>query len=70
MTLALRLLQQLWPTDFAFWPESWVLPDDLGQLQIWMQGYKEEHGHAASVIVKPAAGSLGEGIFIWCAESQ
>merc|ERR1711998_344166 len=63
MALSLRLLQQLWPTTFTFWPQSWILPDDFPQLAIWMEEQHTE-GEPANVIVKPSNGSLGGGIFI------
>eukprot|EP00927_Polykrikos_kofoidii_P036811 TRINITY_DN31052_c0_g1_i1.p1 TRINITY_DN31052_c0_g1~~TRINITY_DN31052_c0_g1_i1.p1 ORF type:complete len:747 (-),score=176.38 TRINITY_DN31052_c0_g1_i1:56-2296(-) len=62
MTLALRLLQQLWPEKFRFWPKSWLLPAETEQLRGWLTRKKGE-----TVIVKPADGSLGEGIFL-CAD--
>mmetsp|Transcript_37470 Transcript_37470/g.74309 ORF Transcript_37470/g.74309 Transcript_37470/m.74309 type:complete len:732 (-) Transcript_37470:138-2333(-) len=59
MTLALRLLQQLWPEKFRFWPRSWLLPAETEQLKAWMGKHKDK-----TVIIKPADGSLGEGIFL------
>jgi len=59
MALALRLLQQLWPEKFRFWPKSWLLPAEIEQLKAWMGKHKDK-----TVIVKPADGSLGEGIFL------
>lgn len=61
MALALRLLQKLWPEKFRFWPKSWLLPNETDQLKRWLGKYK---GASGTVIVKPADGSLGEGIFL------
>jgi len=59
MALALRLLQQLWPEKFRFWPKSWLLPAEIEPMKAWMGKHKDK-----TVIVKPADGSLGEGIFL------
>ncbi|CAE8603606.1 unnamed protein product, partial [Polarella glacialis] len=59
MALALRLLQQLWPSKFRFWPKSWLLPAESELLSNWMEKHKGE-----TVIVKPEGGSQGDGIFL------
>jgi len=59
MALALRLLQKLWPQKFKFWPKSWLLPAEIDPLKRWLTKHK-----SSTVIVKPADGSLGEGIFL------
>mmetsp|Transcript_69800 Transcript_69800/g.214038 ORF Transcript_69800/g.214038 Transcript_69800/m.214038 type:complete len:748 (-) Transcript_69800:76-2319(-) len=59
MALGLRLLQKLWPEKFSFWPKSWLLPAEMDQLRRWLGKHKGD-----TVIVKPADGSLGEGIFL------
>lgn len=59
MTLALRLLQQLWPEKFRFFPRSWLLPLETTKLRDWLSRHKGE-----TVIVKPADGSQGDGIFL------
>eukprot|EP00930_Biecheleria_cincta_P056698 TRINITY_DN42773_c0_g1_i1.p1 TRINITY_DN42773_c0_g1~~TRINITY_DN42773_c0_g1_i1.p1 ORF type:complete len:689 (-),score=158.28 TRINITY_DN42773_c0_g1_i1:707-2746(-) len=59
MALALRMLQQLWPEKFRFWPKSWLLPAETDLLARWMDKHKNQ-----TVIVKPEGGSQGEGIFL------
>lgn len=59
MAVALRLLQQLWPERFRFWPRSWLLPTQTDQLRSWLSSHPGQ-----TVIVKPEGGSQGEGIFL------
>ena len=56
MSLALNLLQSIWPTQFKFWPKSWMLPEETPKLLSWLP-----NDGSQTVIVKPAGGSLGEG---------
>ena len=40
MALAIRLLQQMWPEKFSFWPRSWLLPNEIELLSAWLQKHK------------------------------
>jgi len=46
------------PDEFAFSPETWVLPDDAGDLELAMSRSKD------TFIAKPTAGSQGRGIVL------
>jgi len=58
LTRVLNHLKGAFPDEFAFWPLSWVLPQDKEALQQYMSSHK------ATVIAKPTGGSQGRGLVL------
>lgn len=58
--LAVRTAQRLCPSSFAFCPQTWTLPDEMQAVRDYLQA----NGGRSALIVKPGAGSQGEGIFL------
>lgn len=54
-------MQRLFPAEYNFLPDSWVLPDDAGELERQF----DDTGQSKSIfIAKPDAGTQGRGIFL------
>jgi len=56
---ALNLLAKYYPEDFDFFPKTYTFPEDYERLQQDMEARR-----CAQYIVKPSAGSQGEGIYM------
>ena len=55
----LNKLKKIFPDDYNFFPKTWVVPSDLGDLKSFLQGKKKPF-----LIVKPEASCQGKGIFL------
>ena len=53
-------MQLLFPNDFSFYPRTWILPDEYGELLEF--AIKEKK--SPTFILKPDGGSQGDGIFL------
>ena len=56
---ALNMLTKYYPEDFDFFPKTYTFPEDYERLQEDMEAHR-----CAQYIVKPSAGSQGEGIYM------
>ena len=56
---ALNLMAKYYPEDFDFFPKTYVFPDDYDRLRADMEAKR-----SAQYIVKPTAGSQGDGIYL------
>lgn len=52
-------LRKLFPTSYNFFPKTWVVPCDMGDLKAFMSSKKSPY-----VIVKPEASCQGRGIYL------
>lgn len=52
-------LKKIFPENYNFFPRTWVVPCDMGDLKAFMQSKKN-----AYIIVKPEASCQGRGIFL------
>lgn len=52
-------LRKLFPNDYNFFPKTWVVPCDFGELKFFMNSKKNPY-----VIVKPEASCQGRGIYL------
>ena len=59
----MRKMQELHPDDYAFMPESWVLPEEHAAFQRECRRNRE-HSSGAMFIVKPERGCQGRKIFL------
>ena len=55
----LNKLRKIFPDDYNFFPKTWVLPSDLGEIKTFLIQNK-----SAYLIVKPEASCQGRGIFL------
>jgi tubulin polyglutamylase TTLL6/13 len=55
----LNKLRKLFPEDYNFFPRTWVLPSDLGEIKSFLILNKSSY-----LIVKPEASCQGRGIFL------
>ena len=53
-------MQLLFPNDFSFYPRTWILPDEYGELLEFATKEKK----SPTFILKPDGGSQGDGIFL------
>lgn len=58
MATHLNKLRKLFPTDYGFYPKTWMLPTDLYEFK------QETRGTKRTFIVKPEASSQGKGIYL------
>lgn len=58
LTRLMNLGQKLFPGDFSFYPQTYILPEDAERM------HQELQNSAASFIVKPADGAQGDGIYV------
>lgn len=57
-------LRQFFPDDFAFYPRTWLLPEDQESFEAHAQGRKSKGKSQPTYIIKPDEGAQGEGIFL------
>lgn len=55
----LKGMHKLFPSDFEFFPQTWMLPTDLNELKLHNSPFKSR-----TYIVKPEASCQGKGIFL------
>lgn len=60
LTRHINRLQFLFPHEFTFYPKTWILPEEYGELT----GYMSKAKKPPTLIVKPDGGSQGDGIFL------
>lgn len=60
LTRHINRLQMLFPHEISFYPKTWILPEEYGELV----GYMSKAKKPPTLIVKPDGGSQGDGIFL------
>ncbi|XP_068695684.1 tubulin polyglutamylase TTLL11-like [Montipora foliosa] len=60
LTRQINRLQLLFPHEFTFYPKTWILPEEYGELL----AYASKKKKSQTFILKPDGGSQGEGIFL------
>lgn len=60
LTRHINRLQLLFPHEFSFYPKTWILPEEYGELV----GYMNKAKKPPTLIIKPDGGSQGDGIFL------
>ncbi|XP_077441860.1 tubulin polyglutamylase TTLL11 [Vanacampus margaritifer] len=65
LSRAVRIMQELFPVEYDFYPRSWILPDEYQQFSTQLRMAKESDAALnPTFIVKPDGGSQGEGIYL------
>ncbi|XP_071946932.1 tubulin polyglutamylase TTLL11-like [Antedon mediterranea] len=65
LTKLLYQMKQLFPTEFSFFPTSWIIPDEYHKFyQDVMKANDENPNYKPTFIVKPSEGSQGDGIYL------
>ncbi|XP_077354031.1 tubulin polyglutamylase TTLL11 isoform X2 [Festucalex cinctus] len=65
LSRAVRIMQELFPVEYDFYPRSWILPDEYQQFSTQLHMVKESDATLnPTFIVKPDGGSQGEGIYL------
>ncbi|XP_061603613.1 tubulin polyglutamylase TTLL11 [Phyllopteryx taeniolatus] len=65
LSRAVRIMQELFPVEYDFYPRSWILPDEYQQFSTQIRTVKEsDETLDPTFIVKPDGGSQGEGIYL------
>ncbi|XP_019728577.1 tubulin polyglutamylase TTLL11 isoform X2 [Hippocampus comes] len=65
LSRAVRIMQELFPAEYDFYPRSWILPDEYQQFSAQLRAVKERDATLSpTFIVKPDGGSQGEGIYL------
>ncbi|XP_077479503.1 tubulin polyglutamylase TTLL11 [Stigmatopora argus] len=65
LSRAVRIMQELFPLEYDFYPRSWILPDEYQQFSAQIRTVKESDATLhPTFIVKPDGGSQGEGIYL------
>ncbi|XP_061554193.1 tubulin polyglutamylase TTLL11 isoform X2 [Phycodurus eques] len=65
LSRAVRIMQELFPVEYDFYPRSWILPDEYQQFATQIRTVKEsDETLDPTFIVKPDGGSQGEGIYL------
>lgn len=60
LTRQISRLQLLFPQEFSFYPKTWILPEEYGELL----AYASKEKKPPTFISKPDGGSQGDGIFL------
>ena len=60
----LNRMQRFFPADYQFYPRSWSYPEEHHELDKYIK-QKKELGQSPTFILKPSAGSLGVGIYLF-----
>ena len=60
LTRHINRLHFLFPHEFSFYPKTWMLPEEFGEVSAYMSKAKKP----PTLIVKPDGGSQGDGIFL------
>lgn len=60
LTRHINRLQLLFPHEFSFYPKTWILPEEYGELI----AYASKQKKPPTFIIKPDGGSQGDGIFL------
>ena len=60
LTTLLSNMKKLFGTEFSFYPETWILPNDYCDLEVQFVDEKPKF----IFVVKPSVGASGEGIIL------
>uniref|UniRef100_A0A183BM19 Tubulin tyrosine ligase-like family, member 11 n=1 Tax=Globodera pallida TaxID=36090 RepID=A0A183BM19_GLOPA len=69
LTEAIRSMRELFPDEYAFYPQSWVLPAHLDSFKSYCTQQRDA-GKALCFIVKPDEGAQGTGIYLICSYEE
>lgn len=65
LSRAMRMMQELFPDEYDFYPRSWILPEEYQQFSTQIRMVKEKDATLnPTFIVKPDGGSQGDGIYL------
>ncbi|XP_036288791.1 tubulin polyglutamylase TTLL11 isoform X3 [Pipistrellus kuhlii] len=65
LSRAVRIMQNLFPEEYNFYPRSWILPDEFQLFTAQVQMVKEgDPSWRPTFIVKPDGGCQGDGIYL------
>lgn len=65
LSRALRIMQNLFPEEYNFYPRSWILPEEFQLFVSQVQTVKEgDPSWKPTFIVKPDSGCQGDGIYL------
>ncbi|NWT18719.1 TTL11 polyglutamylase, partial [Vireo altiloquus] len=65
LTRAMRIMQDLFPLEYDFYPRSWILPDELSLFVSQFHTAKDsDPSWKPTYIVKPDGGCQGDGIYL------
>ncbi|XP_066112415.1 tubulin polyglutamylase TTLL11 isoform X4 [Saccopteryx bilineata] len=65
LSRAVRIMQNLFPEEYNFYPRSWILPDELQLFAAQVQMVKDDDpSWKPTFIVKPDSGCQGDGIYL------
>ncbi|XP_068105121.1 tubulin polyglutamylase TTLL11 isoform X2 [Hyperolius riggenbachi] len=65
LSRALRTMQELFPEEYNFYPQSWILPDEYHVFSAQVRMAKEnDPSWKPTFIVKPDGGCQGDGIYL------
>ncbi|CAO2597734.1 Tubulin polyglutamylase TTLL11 [Lemmus lemmus] len=65
LSRALRIMQNLFPEEYNFYPRSWILPDEFQLFVTQVQMAKDgDPSWKPTFIVKPDSGCQGDGIYL------
>uniref|UniRef100_A0A8C2VM43 Tubulin polyglutamylase TTLL11 n=3 Tax=Chinchilla lanigera TaxID=34839 RepID=A0A8C2VM43_CHILA len=65
LSRAVRIMQNLFPEEYNFYPRSWILPDEFQLFVAQVQMVKDgDPSWKPTFIVKPDGGCQGDGIYL------
>ncbi|XP_054613958.1 tubulin polyglutamylase TTLL11 isoform X1 [Dunckerocampus dactyliophorus] len=65
LSRSVRTMQELFPEEYDFYPQSWILPEEYQQFSTQIRMVKENDATLnPTFIVKPDSGSQGDGIYL------
>ncbi|EPY77882.1 tubulin polyglutamylase TTLL11 [Camelus ferus] len=65
LSRAVRIMQNLFPEEYNFYPRSWILPDEFQLFAAQVQMVKDgDPSWKPTFIVKPDSGCQGDGIYL------
>ncbi|XP_007652900.3 tubulin polyglutamylase TTLL11, partial [Cricetulus griseus] len=65
LSRALRIMQNLFPDEYNFYPRSWILPDEFQLFVTQVRMVKDgDQSWKPTFIVKPDSGCQGDGIYL------
>ncbi|NXY05882.1 TTL11 polyglutamylase, partial [Pteruthius melanotis] len=65
LSRAMKIMQDLFPLDYDFYPQSWILPEELSLFVDKVRAMKDnDSSWKPTFIVKPDGGCQGDGIYL------